>query len=479
MAMTGETEIKLLASPAMLARLREAGPTTTALLGTTYFDSADRRLAQAGLSLRLRRQDGTAEATVKSRGAVRRGEWTVPVEGDLPRPDAFPARVHARLDKVLAGAVPAPVAGTAIERATRQVRHGGSLIDLAFDSGRIEAGACHEAVCEVELELVEGRLSDLLALAQTLPLGPDLRWSVLSKGDRCDLLARGVAPAPVHARALALSPDIDLAEAFQRVAWNCLDHLLANYLLVIATGDDEAIHQCRVAMRRLLAAWKAFGAHVADDRLPVLRAGLKAVGKTLGQSRDLFVLHQRLTEIAAGEVALLAEIARHEAEATRAAQDALASSSFQALLFDLAQWIEAGAWREGDTLGQPLAPFARRLLAKSRRKLDPGHTPLAALSVEALHQLRKRGKQLRYTARFFDGLWDDDRKHARMLDALGDLQDHLGAVHDADAANEAADTLFAEPGLAAHFRQLLDGDAGAREKHLRAASKALHKIRKS
>jgi triphosphatase len=484
MAATDETEIKLLASPAMLARLQAAGPlagpVTTTDLRTTYFDCPDRRLAQAGLSLRLRRQDGASEQTAKTRGqaggAVRRGEWSVPVEGDRPRLDAFPPRIRARLGQALAGAEPVPVAETRITRATRRLHHDQSLIELAFDSGHIAAGDRRETVCEVELERVRGQLRDLLALALTLPLGPDLRWSVLGKGDRGDNLARGTPPAAVQARPVALPPDADLERAFHSVAWNCLDHLLANYPLVLATGDAEAVHQCRVAMRRLLAAWKTFGAHVADDRLPVLRAGIKAVARTLGRARDLHVLQQRCATMA-GNATVLAAIAQRQAEATGTAQAALASASFQTLLFEIAWWIEAGPWRDRAAVRQPLEPFARRLLAKALRKLHPGRKPLSAMSPEALHRLRKRGKQVRYAMRFFDDLWDDrGGKRAKVLDALGDLQDHLGEVHDRDAAGE----VFTGPAeTQVRFGQMLRHDRTSRKQHLRAARKALRKIRKN
>src|ERR1035441_5269145 len=67
-----ETELKLLVDP---ARAVAVGSALCRLVAKTrsiesrYFDTADRRLAEAGLSLRLRRTGGTWEQTLKAPGA--------------------------------------------------------------------------------------------------------------------------------------------------------------------------------------------------------------------------------------------------------------------------------------------------------------------------------------------------------------------------------------------------------------------------
>ena len=54
---------------------------------TTYFDTPNRRLAQAGASLRVRRADGRCVQTLKLRGGdnpFARSEWEWPVPQECP-----------------------------------------------------------------------------------------------------------------------------------------------------------------------------------------------------------------------------------------------------------------------------------------------------------------------------------------------------------------------------------------------------------
>src|SRR4051812_5085744 len=67
----------------------------------------------------------------------------------------------------------------------------------------------------------------------------------------------------------------------------------------------------------------------------------------------------------------------------------------------------------------------------------------------ALHDLRKRGKELRYLLEFFGGLFPRDVVKP-MVGALKDLQDVLGRFQDrsvqTDSLRASADALAAEPG---------------------------------
>lgn len=290
-----ETEIKLTASPAMLEQLRThaklAGADHTTSLVTTYFDTTGGRLRRGGAALRVRDGAKGREQTLKlvspGGSSVRRGEWNVATTSDLPEPCGFPAKARTALVRLLDGAPLEPVATTRIERTTRRLHHGGSAIEIAFDLGAIQTGDREASVCELELELVEGRFADILALALQLPLGPELSWSVSSKAERCHALAFDLQPAAVHARPVKLSPGMEVARGFQAIAWNCLDQLLTNYPQVVASGDPESLHQSRVAIRRLRATFSLFGDVVDDEAAPVLRAELKAVAKELGPARDL------------------------------------------------------------------------------------------------------------------------------------------------------------------------------------------------
>ena len=79
-----------------------------------------------------------------------------------------------------------------------------------------------------------------------------------------------------------------------------------------------------------------------------------------------------------------------------------------------------------------------RKLGKKIRKLD---------TVE-LHRLRIRVKKLRHATEFFGSIWPS-RRTKRYLSALKDLQQVLGALHDATVAEK----------LVAHLKTAGGGDA--------------------
>jgi triphosphatase len=492
MAGSEEIELKLAASPAMLLHLRGhpllAGEEQALALATRYFDTAGAALHAGGATLRVRdggsQGEQTFKSTAKGSAGLRRGEWNAPAAGSAPDPAAFPPEARRQIEALIGNAPLLPRAVTRIERTTRRLRFGASLIEAAFDTGTVEAGSRSEPVSELELELIEGDTADLFALAQQLPLGPELAWSAQSKGARGQMLALELPFTAVRASKVGLSPDMTVAQGFRAIAWNCLAQLLGNCREVVGSGDPDAIHQSRVAMRRLRAAFSLFGDTVADSQTPVFRAEWKAAASALGPARDLHVLIQRVeaavSESGAEADDLLQRLRGKRAAATRAAQTALAGTAFQHLLVRFAEWLE-GAMPQA---AEPLTTFAEDVLGRRRRKLAK-RRPLGALSDEALHALRIKGKKLRYAAEFFAALYPDpDSRKARrdFGKSLSKLQDCLGSVNDLAVAHDQRENLFAdlEPiaaaGLSAQLAELLESHGPTRKQLIRTASRALDRI---
>ena len=455
-----ETEIKLAATPAMLEALRDhpllAGSDRVSALVTTYFDTPDRRLSHAGASLRLREDSKQREQTVKLPAqtglVVVRGEWTVPAGGPLPDIGAFGAEPREAIERLLGGEGVVPVAETRVERTVRQIAHGTATLELAYDRGTIQAGGCKEPVCELEIELVAGSLADLLDLARMLPLGPDLQWSLASKSGRCLALADGTAPAAAHAHPSGVTRAMDGAEGFHAIAWTCLSHLLENVPLVVERSDPEALHQSRVAIRRLRTTLGLFGPLFEDDgQAAALGAQFKAVANAMGPARGAHVLLERLTAAAAAEGQDAAELlALARASAARdmvVAQALVAGAGFQTLLFDFALWVERGAWLNlARADPRPLPHFAARALRKRRRKFRRLDDDPTAMTNEERHGLRIAVKKWRYSADFLAPLYSAKgaRKAQRRFKALAArVQAHLGDLHDLDGLAADCDALCA------------------------------------
>lgn len=463
--------------------LQVEGSSEPEILSSTYLDTADRDLLAAGLTLRMRKTSTgylqTVKAAAESAGLFDRAEWEGPTEGPDPDLDALVGTPAAAvLAKASSPGLEALFA-TVVERTTRPVTYGTSRISATLDQGRVETGAGDVPLCELELELLDGEASDLFGLAQALAETAPLRLGALSKSARGFALLNGKLRKPSKAGAVALDGSASAGEAFRVIAQSCLRHLRLNEDVFLHGRDAEALHQIRVALRRLRSAFTLFKSMLADDATAThLRSEIKRVTEPFGQARNLDVFLS---------VTLPAEIARRpdeaslvflreslEAERLRAYDTVLAileSASWRGLLLDLVAWIETGPWRNAApnaVRDEPARDFAADILERARRRIRKRGRHLDRLDAEARHRVRIEAKKLRYGAEFFASLYADKKVHKRhkaFVSALSDLQDHLGSLNDLATAHDVVSGLIVtEAGGEALFAAGLtaaDGDATA------------------
>jgi len=196
--------------------------------------------------------------------------------------------------------------------------------------------------------------------------------------------------------------------------------------------DGDALHDGRVALRRLRSWWRAFAAELAlPDRL---RRRLRRLARATGAARDLEVAVGRMAALAAESfgprrallVALARELAR-ERNRGRASLRATVAERWASLDAELERALGPApavvAPRFGTAfaaqLAQACAPFA-----------DPPPPPGDRL---ALHALRIAGKRVRY---LLEPLRGAHPEVGAALIELKALQEHLGAVNDAVVLEE-------------------------------------------
>jgi triphosphatase len=337
-------------------RLQEAGPSERELLVTTYYDTPDRDLRRAGLTLRVRAQGGRHLQTVKAGGGdvglFDRAEWETEIAGDTPDAKAWAGtaaepvlrEAEAPLERLFA---------TIIMRREIPVEQGASRIMVTLDEGRVESAAGDAPLCGLELELKAGEPADLFGLAQALAETVPLRLSVASKSAAGFALIDGTGPAVVKAQALDLPEDASAGEVFRLVARACLRHMRLNETAFLEGGRaPEALHQIRVSLRRLRSALSLFAPMLeGDSRAAGFNDEIKRVTEPFGHARNLDVfLGQTLPDLAEArpdDPALEGLRERAEGERERAYDAVLAtleSPQWRGLIIDFAGWIEAGPW---------------------------------------------------------------------------------------------------------------------------------------
>lgn len=307
-----EIELKLLVAgltaEEALKRLRRlpalAGrPCQERWLINRYMDTDDQRLAQARAALRLRwtgeqtpdRPDatGTWTQTLKTAGVSRgglsqRGEWNADIPAGKVSRAALKDTAWDEWDpeghwfKRLT-----PCFQTTCHRVTWQVRRrDGTEIEVAFDTGWIEAGERRAPILELELELLAGEPVALFALARQLARRVPCMPYNPSKAERGYRLAAGVPLRPVKARPQTAPKGATVADWAVPAMTEMLDQFTRNLAGLIEDDDPEWVHQARVAWRRWRSMQKLLRPWVTE--WPDLQ-GLRPMLEALGRLRDLDV----------------------------------------------------------------------------------------------------------------------------------------------------------------------------------------------
>ncbi|UST52743.1 CYTH and CHAD domain-containing protein (plasmid) [Comamonadaceae bacterium OTU4NAUVB1] len=270
-----------------------------------YFDTPDALLASKGVVLRVRQESPRWFQTVKVKtdGPLERAEDNIALGllAEEPAPDITQYKntpigdLLGDLKDTQARLI--PMFSTEITRRRCVIEHGRSQIEIALDVGQINlpdrlgVDPQSSPVRELEMELVEGRVSDLAVLAKEWLARHHLSVSTTSKDARGRrLLAGNPTDVAVKAAPVFRSKPKTLlrGDEIQRlVVSGCLNQILPNATEVAAGNfDRDVVHQLRVGIRRLRTALREL-----DDLHPGRldsrwEAPLKQAFDALGKRRD-------------------------------------------------------------------------------------------------------------------------------------------------------------------------------------------------
>jgi triphosphatase len=423
-------------------------------LSDDYFDTEDWRIYRAGYALRIRHkgEERRAEATLK-RLASENGKTGFRNRREISEP------LDSADPKVLSDA-PGPVGdrvrsltGPKALRLLFEVKTRRSTHDLMLDGVRAGEIALDETAIPLEEEAEPARLRRVEvevepeAFDQLEPFVERLREecrlspAVASKYES-GLFARGVSlPAPPDFGPTATEDTLSAGEFAFRIIRGQFGIFLAHEPGTRIGEDPEELHDMRVAARRIRAAIKIF-----ERTLPVRARGfrdtLKWVAGSLGEVRDLDVQLGRLEawiSEAAPENreplgALRVVLEEQRAKARKAMLRTLDSRRYAKFVESFGSFLQKGPSRRAAAARQPILEAAPDLVRKPYRKVRKLGDPITEESPgEEYHELRKKGKRLRYALEFLSGVYGDPAKD--LIRLLKDLQDVLGDHQDAEVAS--------------------------------------------
>ncbi|MEK8045088.1 CYTH domain-containing protein [Ideonella margarita] len=330
-------QVPTAARQAVQAEVKAHAGAACTRLQARYVDTPEQHLARARAALRLRREGPVWVQTLKAQGVdlLQRLEHNAPVDpadGDPPAlrlarhagTPALPALARAlgctddamneaaRTDNTLGLGV---VFETDIRRghAPLTVAPGSTVVELAFDDGEIRGGGRAQAVCELEMELLQGDVAGLLATAADWVQRHGLWLDVRSKAERGNLLAQGLQASPPQQppAAIAGQPGHEAVSA-------CLHAALRNAAVVADPAADQA------------------AAPVAAPQ-----AHTQALVAGLGRLHSLLSRHAAESGLAESLILWLAPLDVAGAAQTRAAGRLVRSAAFNQWVLGVLGWCAA------------------------------------------------------------------------------------------------------------------------------------------
>ena len=251
-------------------------------------------------------------------------------------------------------------------------------------------------------------------------------------------LYHGQPPSPCRrGTPPSLSPSHDVNLALAAILRSCLRQWLGNHAGVCQAGAVEAVHQMRVALRRLRAALSLFRSVALPIDDPALNSDLRNLALTLGHVRDRDVFLSDIVPSVAHALAdddreaLVTELSDQRQTAWERVTDELLGPGHLDLVVRLERWLTR---LEADTIGTTVGEIAPTLLDKRLKQVRRLGRDLENRSTEERHELRIALKKLRYSLEFFGVLYDERRLN-RALAHLVELQQILGLLNDVATAH--------------------------------------------
>jgi len=266
-----------------------------------------------------------------------------------------------------------------------------------------------------------------------------------------------------------LAPDTAPDVALRHIVAACHADLVKYRTVVLGSRRPIGIHQTRVALRRLRAAFGLFRSAVDGPVVRALSAEAKWLAGECAPARDLYVfLHETVREVPP----LIRRIANRLAKThLERARTALAGARFEGFHRQLEAFIALAP----DSTHERLDEFAQSVLDKRHDKVEQRGRKLGSLDARRLHRLRIAIKKLRCAADFLRPAFASPLSKpyieatARLQGALGALNDRAVAAHVlADLATAARPREDAGPALKALAKQAASGSKRRRRKLERA-----------
>lgn len=415
----------------------------------TYFDTVDLDLTRAGISVQ-RWAGGDGAGWHLKLAAV--GSWTEMRAPVGPSSTTIPKRLRTTVLARTRGRTLSAVATVRTHRISHRLLDSQGRVLAEVSDRRVTASATRAAAAkswrEWEVALFDGDRQVLEETAQRLrgKGAEPARWpSTLAHTlhGQLDAVSTAALPRPERKGAERNGPAMVVVQA-RLIAQ--IDRLCTLDPLVRVDAPD-ALHDIRVAIRRLRAALATYRPLLDRQVTEPLRSELKWLAGELSPARDAEVMHARLRTMLAAESPVVLrggatsyierELRREHRRARSRALRTLESARYLTLLERLDVLAETPPWT-----GRAEAAVDDVLLARVRHDWErlEGRVATARRADDVserahlLHEARKAAKRARYAVEPLVPVFG--KRARRLLRAAKRLQSVLGEHHDSVISRE-------------------------------------------
>ncbi len=384
------------------------------------------------------------------------------------------------------------------------------VAEMSLDRVAIGAPGGPVSGYELEVELLpEGLMSDLRILARLLMEEYNLAPQPLSKFEQAAVLTSAFShdePTPqataqasedeeatpkkagAGAHAAGVLPTDSAGTAARKIIGERFREMLANEKGTRKGKDPEALHDMRVATRRMRAVLRVYADYITGPDVKAVRKGLRDLAHAQGAVRDLDVLIGHAQKFREGlptderpSLGTLIDSWRSQRDQARKELIRLLDSKdYARFVKQMHHFLEEDADNVPPHDGGDVEPYQVRHLAGSAiwdryEAARAFETVMDAPKLEQLHQLRIAGKYLRYTLECFSDVLPPDTH--RLIKEVTEMQDQLGDLHDADvAAGLIRSFVSAEAKKAKRAKKSRLAQGGGLTSYLEEREAAMHRL---
>ena len=232
-----------------------------------------------------------------------------------------------------------------------------------------------------------------------------------------------------------------------------LEILEANENGMIDDVDSEFLHDYRVSVRRTRSALGQLKGIFRPEKIQKYIDEFSWLGKITGPPRDMDVYLLKYDDYKSRLPKNLQEdltplkvlIEHHRTEAYKNLKKILKSSRYKKLIKEWRRFLEVPAGTQvTEAAHQPMRPISDKSIWKIyRRAIKDGNAIKPETPAEALHDLRKTCKKLRYLLEFNESLYPK-LQITQLVKVLKSLQQNLGDFQDFQVQRESLEGFSAE-----------------------------------